>query len=155
MGRVADIPAAVVPTVTIEAGTSPFAEGDALRFTVRAAPAPTEDLTVRVSLQESGVMLAAEQPTMVRIAKGRTTATLTVDTMGDDEAELDSTVTATVTSGTGYELGSAVSASVIVTDDDEPGAAGGNDRGGRGRRWPRGWWPNSPCGRIRRRRRTW
>ena len=31
MGRVADIPAAVVPTVTIEAGTSPFAEGDALR----------------------------------------------------------------------------------------------------------------------------
>ena len=121
MGRVADIPAAVVPTVTIEAGTSPVAEGDALRFTVRAAPAPTEDLTVRVSLQESGVMLAAEQPTMVRIAKGRTTATLTVDTMGDDESEPDSTVTATVTSGTGYELGSAVSASVIVTDDDEPG----------------------------------
>ena len=121
MGRVADIPAAVVPTVTIEAGTSPVAEGDALRFTVRAAPAPTEDLTVRVSLQESGVMLAAEQPTMVRIAKGRTTATLTVDTMGDDESEPDSTVTATVTSGTGYELGSAVSASVVVTDDDEPG----------------------------------
>ena len=120
MGRVADIPAAVVPTVTIEAGTSPVAEGDALRFTVRAAPAPTEDLTVRVSLQESGVMLAAEQPTMVRIAKGRTTATLTVDTMGDDEAELDSTVTATVSSGTGYQLGSAVSASVIVTDDDDP-----------------------------------
>ena len=122
MGRVADIPAAVVPTVTIEAGTSPVAEGDALQFTVRAAPAPTEDLTVSVSLQESGVMLAAEQPTMVRIAKGRTTATLTVDTMGDDESEPDSTVTATVSSGTGYQLGSAVSASVIVTDDDdEPG----------------------------------
>ena len=120
MGRVADIPAAVVPTVTIEAGTSPVAEGDALQFTVRAAPAPTEDLTVRVSLQESGVMLAAEQPTTVRIAKGRTTATLTVDTMGDDEAEPDSTVTATVSSGTGYQLGSAVSASVIVTDDDDP-----------------------------------
>ena len=120
MGRVADIPAAVVPTVTIEAGTSPVAEGDALQFTVRAAPAPTEDLTVRVSLQESGVMLAAEQPTTVQIAKGRTTATLTVDTMGDDEAEPDSTVTATVSSGTGYQLGSAVSASVIVTDDDDP-----------------------------------
>ena len=121
MGRVADIPAAVLPTVTIEAGPSPVAEGDALQFTVRAAPAPTEDLTVSVSLQESGVMLAAGQPTMVRIAKGRTTATLTVDTMGDDEAELDSTVTATVSSGTGYQLGSAISASVIVTDDDEPG----------------------------------
>ena len=73
MGRVADIPAAVLPTVTIEAGPSPVAEGDALQFTVRAAPAPTEDLTVSVSLQESGVMLAAGLPTMVRIAKGRTT----------------------------------------------------------------------------------
>ena len=44
------------------------------------------------------------------IAAGQTTATLQVTTVDDTTDESDSTVTATVTSGTGYTVGSRSSA---------------------------------------------
>ncbi|MCY4376964.1 MAG: hypothetical protein OXC31_24680, partial [Spirochaetaceae bacterium] len=49
---------------------------------------------------------------------GDTSKTLSVPTEGDFVVEADSTVTATVTAGTGYTVGSAASATATVKDDD-------------------------------------
>ena len=114
-----DEPAPVIPPeVTIDTGLVAVIEGTSLQFTVRAEPAPVTDLTVSVSVTETGDMLPASSPNSVRIAAGDTAETLVVTTVADEVDEADSTVTATVISGTGYALGSANSASVTVADDD-------------------------------------
>ena len=109
-----------MPVVTLEAGTSPVVEGMALQFTLRAAPAPAVDLLVSLTLQETGAMLAGPLARTVTIRAGIEAATLTVDTIDDQDDEPDSTVTAAVAGGTGYALSAAVSATVVVTDNDEP-----------------------------------
>ena len=110
-----------VPEVTITAATTgAVTEGEELLFMVQAAPAPAAELTVSVALAETGAMLAGPASRTLTISAGSEQATLTVATNADAVDEADSTVTATVTGGTGYTLGSATSASVTVSDDDEP-----------------------------------
>ena len=112
---------APVPEVTITAATTgAVTEGEELLFMVQAAPAPAAELTVSVALAETGAMLAGPASRTLTISAGSEQATLTVATNADAVDEADSTVTATVTGGTGYTLGSATSASVTVSDDDEP-----------------------------------
>ena len=106
-------------TVTITAGTSPVNEGTAATFTVTAsAAAPTGGLTVNVSVTDSGNFISGTIPTMVMINSGATTATLTVNTDDDSVDEVGGAITAVVTAGTGYDVGTAASASVAVNDND-------------------------------------
>ena len=109
----------VQPVVTIAAGDSPVTEGDAVTFTLTAAPPPASPLTVDVSWAESGSFLTPSRPQTATIpASG--TATLTADTVDDGTDELDGSVTATVAPGSGYTVGSTDSATVEVTDNDPP-----------------------------------
>ncbi len=106
------------PQVTIAAVASPVTEGTAATFEVRLAAAASEALTVALNIGETGTMLAGTAPQSVGFSAGETRVALSVPTAGDSVVEADSTVTATVTGGTGYTVGAQDSASVTVQDDD-------------------------------------
>ena len=107
------------PTITISRSQSSITEGQSARFTLTASAAPSSNLTVSVSVTQSGSFISGTAPTSVRIASGRKTATLTVRTSNDSVDEPHGSVTAQVRSGTGYAVGtSASSASVVVNDND-------------------------------------
>ncbi len=109
------------PKASIAAVASPVSEGTGATFTVTLNVAQASDVTVSLSVGETGTMLAGTAPASVTIAAGDASATVTVATEDDDVDETDSTVTATVSAGTGYRVSaSAGSATVTVTDDDEP-----------------------------------
>ena len=110
------------PSITIAADTSPVTEGTAAAFTLTASPpAPVGGLTVTVSVSQTGTFIEGVAPTTVTIAAAATTAPLTVPTTDDDIDEADGSVTATVTAGTGYMVGTGDTASVTVNDDDTAG----------------------------------
>ena len=95
-----------------------MAEGNPVSFTLTASPAPTEDLTVNVSWNETGSFLTATGPSAVTIPTSRT-ATLSADTDDDSTDESNGSVTVNVLSGSGYTVGSPSAANVTVTDDDD------------------------------------
>ncbi|MCY4377255.1 MAG: cadherin-like beta sandwich domain-containing protein, partial [Spirochaetaceae bacterium] len=106
------------PVAAIVAEASSVPEGSPAVFEVTLDKAPSEDVTVSLSVTESGSMLAGTAPTSVTVAAGDTGATLSIATEDDSVAEGDGAVTATLSAGTGYVLGSDVAAEVTVTDDD-------------------------------------
>ncbi len=107
------------PAVTILAGASPVTEGGDAVFTVTADPAPAADLAVTVAVAAEGDYgIAAGEQTVTIPATG--SAVLTLTTTGDDAAETDGSVTATVAAGEGYTVGDPASGTVAVQDDDEP-----------------------------------
>ncbi len=110
---------ASLPVVSIAASATPVAEGTAAAFTLRRTGATTAALEVRVSVAESEAAVSGTPPTQVTFEAGSASATLSVATEDDEVVEEAITVTATVSSGTGYtvdaELGSA---EVVVNDDD-------------------------------------
>ncbi len=111
------------PTITI-AGGSAVTEGTAASFTVTASAAPSTNLTVNLTVSEAAgsdfVASSNEGADTVTIASGSTTATYTVDTVGDSTDEPNGSVTVAVTASTDYNLGTTTSASVTVNDDDDP-----------------------------------
>ena len=111
----------IEPTVTITAGAG-VTEGEAATFTVMVSPAPTSALTVNVDVEDSGAFAStgAAGTRTVTINSGATSATLTVSTVDDSIDEADGTLTATLTTDTGYTVGTPSSAEVAVTDDDDP-----------------------------------
>ena len=110
--------AVAMPTISIAAGTSPVTEGTAATFTLTATPAPAGNLTVTVTVTDSGNFIAGAAPTTVTIAASATEATLTVLTMADSIDEENGMITAMVTTGAGYMVGTGNTASVTVNDDD-------------------------------------
>ena len=113
-----DVAPADTPVVTIAAGASPVTEGTAAEFTLTRTATGTA-LTVTVAVTETGDVGAATSTTVV-FAAADATATLEVATDDDAADEADSVVTATVTAGTGYAVGSPELAKVTVQDDDLP-----------------------------------
>ena len=109
---------AATPTATIAAGTTPVTEGTAVTFTVHLDAAATAALAVALGVTETGAALSGTPPAAVAFAVGETSRTVTVATADDDLIEGASTVTAALSSGTGYRVGAASSAAVEVTDDD-------------------------------------
>ena len=107
-------------TVTISRGTSPITEGTNASFTLTANPAPLSNLSVRVSVSQSGAFISGSTPTSVRIPRGQTSASFTVRTSDDSVVERNGSITARVRSGTGYNVGSPFSASVTVNNNDHP-----------------------------------
>ena len=106
------------PVATIAAGGSPVTEGTAATFAVSLDAPAAAALAVAVSVSETGASLSGPAPATVEFAEGESSKALSLATADDLVVEADSTVTATVTAGTGYTLGPAATASVTVEDDD-------------------------------------
>ena len=111
------------PEITVTGGSG-ITEGDDAVFTVSASPAPAANLTVSLTVTDDGTsdfLAQTEEGTRtVTISAGQTSATLTVATAEDSTDEGEGSVTATVASNTGYQIGSPSSATVAVNDDDDP-----------------------------------
>ena len=115
------------PVVTIAAKAASVAEGGDAVFTLTADRAPASDLSVTLSVSETGagdhVAASDEGPATVTIPKDATEATFSVATVNDATDEPDSSASVAVQPGAGYTVGAPASASVEVTDDDAPSAA--------------------------------
>ena len=112
----------LTPAITVQGGDAITEGGDAV-FTVSASSAPASALTVTLTVADdaNGDFLAQsdEGEKTVTIAGGETSAPLTVATQDDSQDEADGSVTATVIADAGYMLGSASTATVAVSDNDE------------------------------------
>ena len=97
-------------------------EGSDAVFTIAAAPAPHTDLSVQFAVSESGGFVAAADTgsgKSVTLAKGASSVTFDVETIGDTVDEASGAVTLTLADGTGYALGSTKSANIGILDDDK------------------------------------
>ena len=106
------------PVATIAAVTSPVAEGIAVVFRVSLDAPAAKALAVAVTVSETGASLIGSIPAAVDFTVGESTKTLSLPTADDLKVGPGSSVTATVTAGTGYAVGTEASASVTVEDDD-------------------------------------
>ena len=117
--------AAAVPTVTVSAGAAVTEGGDA-QFTVSAAPAPTADLTVHLTVADDAasdfVASTDEGAGTVVIGADQASAPFTVATVDDGTDEADGAVAVRVAASKAtpadYAVGDPASASVAVRDDD-------------------------------------
>ena len=114
-----DDPPPAPPTISIAAGSG-VTEGGSATFTVTATPAPTTALTVNLTVSQSGNFGATTGADTVTIPTSGST-TFTVSTTNDNTDEPDGSVTATLSTGTGYTVsGSSNAATVAVSDNDDP-----------------------------------
>ncbi len=104
--------------VTLSAGVGPLLEGTSATFSVARSEALASSFTVMLTVAEDGAMLSADVSTSVTFEAGAREATLNVPTDDDAVVEPDSRVTVTLQAGDDYELGSAVSQSVLIVDND-------------------------------------
>ena len=114
-----DDPPAVTPTISIAAGSG-VTEGSNATFTVTASPAPATALTVNLTVSQSGNFGATIGADTVTIPTTGS-ATYTVGTTNDNTDEPNGSVTATLSTGTGYTVSSTNNAATVaVSDDDDP-----------------------------------
>ena len=115
------------PVVSIAAKAASVTEGGAAAFTLTADRAPDADLTVTLSVAETGggdhVAAADEGPATAVIAKGATEAVFSVATVDDDVDEPDGSVTVTLKDGGGYTVPSPPGNAAAVTVSDNDAAA--------------------------------
>ena len=112
------------PEVSIRAVIASVAEGTPATFQVVAEPPPTSDLRVVLDVDDgAGDFISGLPPMEVPVGTGGT-GTLTVPTVDDRVGEADGMITARLVvgdmGGIGYTVGAPSSATVTVTDDDEP-----------------------------------
>ena len=105
--------------VSIAADASPVSEGTAAAFTLTRTGDTTAALTVAVSVSESGAMASGTLASQATFAAEASTVALAVATTDDALVEAASTVTAVVTSGTGYEVAADGGAARVVVEDDD------------------------------------
>ena len=112
------------PVASISVGPSPITEGATATFTVTlSSAAPAGGLTINVGVAESDSYIADSAPMMVVIAGGATTGRLIVRTTDDTTDERAGSITATITAGAGYTVGTPSTAMVTVNDNDDPAAS--------------------------------
>ena len=112
-----DDPAPATPVISIAAGSG-VTEGSDATFTVTASPAPTTALNISVTISQSGGYVTTGSRSVIIPTSG--TKTFAVTTTDDSDDEADGSVTATISSGTGYTVSSSASiATVAVSDDDD------------------------------------
>ena len=108
-----------LPTVSIGSDGSSVSEGTAAAFALMRTGDAAGELTVAVTVAETGATVAGNAPAEATFAAGASAAALSVATDNDAVAEASSTVTAAVAAGTGYAVSAdAGSAEVVVEDDD-------------------------------------
>ena len=108
---------APTPEISIAAGSSVTEGGDAT-FTITASPAPASDLTVNVSVIQSGDYGVATGSQTVTIPTGGS-YTLTVTTTDDSADEADGSVTVTIDVGDGYTVSSSGGAATVAVSDND------------------------------------
>ena len=112
--------------VSIGADAAYVEEGTEAVFTLRRTGDAEEALTVPVTVEESGAMLAAGVPENAVFAVGARESELRVPTDDDGANEADSTVTATFEAGSDWQVAEgAASATLTVLDNDAVAVAGG------------------------------
>ena len=109
------------PVVRI-AGGSTITEGGTAVFTLTATPAPPASITVNVNVGQTGDFATNGQTGARQMTLGSGgTASFTVSTQDDETDEANGSITATVSTGTGYVPSTTHgSATVAVNDNDEP-----------------------------------
>ena len=110
------------PRVTIRGAPYRVPEGTAARLTVHRSGSTASPLTVELTVTETGDMIDAshEGPTSFTVPAGDISATFEVPTADDDNDEVDSAVTATISQGGGLMIGAPNSARFTVIDNDVP-----------------------------------
>ena len=111
-------PAGPVPVAVIVSGTTPVAEGATVSFTINLNRAAPTALSVAVSVADTGGVLSGIAPRSVAFATSDNSKTITLPTRDDNAIKTASTITVSLATGSGYTLGTATSASVLVTDND-------------------------------------
>ena len=107
-----------VAEVSIEPGPSPVTEGAGATFTLTRNGPLTAELTVNVSVTETGSMLSGAPPASATFEVGADMTTLTLTTEDDVPIEDPSTVTATIEAGARYQAtAGADTADAVVLDD--------------------------------------
>ena len=117
------------PEVSIVGGGA-VTEGSTATFTVTASPTPLSDLTVNLTVSQSGSFVASENigdttVTVPSTGLGAGSASFTVATVGNDTNDPTGSVTVEVETGTGYTVDPDLSdntATVAVNDDIAPDA---------------------------------
>ncbi len=117
-----DDPPAVTPTISIAAGSS-ITEGADASFTVTASPTPSSALTVNVTISQSGSFGATTGSRAITIPTSGS-LTFTVSTTNDNTDEPNGSVSATLSSGTGYTVSSNSSSATVAVSDNDPSPAG-------------------------------
>ncbi len=110
------------PEITVTGGGD-ITEGAAAVFTVHADPAPAADLTVGLTVAQTGDVLSAPGAgsRQLTLAAGATSATLALPTADDGVDEPDGAVSVTLDAGAGYTVAAGQAAgTVAVRDNDEP-----------------------------------
>ena len=122
--QLTEAPAAplIIPTfvaeVSIEPGPSPVTEGGDVTFTLTRDGPLTAELTVNVSVAETGSMLSDPLPASATFEVGADTTSLTLTTEDDAPIEDPSTVTVTIEAGARYQAApGAATADAVVLDD--------------------------------------
>ncbi len=112
---------AAVPELSLSAGSA-VDEGGSARFTIEADPAPAADLTVAVTVAQSGDWLSAPGAgnRTVTLTAGSSSVTFSLATVDDAVDEPDGSVSATLAAGTGYTVAAAPdnAATVALSDND-------------------------------------
>ena len=107
-----------VAEVSIEPGPSPVTEGADATFTLTRNGPLTAELTVNVSVAETGSMLSGALPASATFEVGADTTSLALTTEDDAPIEDPSTVTVTIEAGARYQAapGSATADAVVLDD---------------------------------------
>ena len=108
------------PVVTVTRVSATVTEGKRAFFTGSATPAPSTDLTVNVTVTQSGDFYRASRlgkRSFVYDAE-RSAGHYSPGSINDSVDEPDGSLTVTVDSGTGYAVGSPSSATIAVRDND-------------------------------------
>ncbi|MCY4263610.1 MAG: spondin domain-containing protein [Gammaproteobacteria bacterium] len=113
----------ITPTLTVFNKGDDITEGDAAMFSLMASPAPSNALSVQISVAEFGSFLASGETGMRTVSVNRSgSAIVSVSTVDDATEEPDGNIEVTLLTGNGYSLAdSNVTASVMVSDNDNPG----------------------------------
>ena len=107
-----------IAEVSIEPGPSPVTEGADVTFTLTRNGPLTAELTVNVSVTETGSMLSGALSASATFAVGADTTTLALTTEDDAPIEDPSTVTVTIEAGARYQAApGADTADAVVLDD--------------------------------------
>ena len=114
-----------LPVVTIEAVQEGYTEGGRVEFTLTREGQLDQPLTVNVGVTQTNTseneeadFLLGDPPATVTFAADSATATLSLPTASDSNAEPHGTISAAVESSADYRTGDPHSASVRIADND-------------------------------------
>ena len=111
----------LMPEVTLSAPTSSVEEGEDAVFILSRMDKLTRELSVNVSMSESGDVLVDgyQAPEQVTFSAGGQEVRLEIATEDDALDETDGALTLTLAEGDDYEVGAPGTAVVAVTDNDD------------------------------------